>query len=104
MNLPAGKIKKKVPTPCDVLVLFGATGDLAKKKLFPALYNMELNGALNAEVVGVASTRWDHDQFTSNAFEAIRARVEGVDEKVISALDKKMSLVVGNYEDAGVYE
>ena len=103
MNLPAGKIKKKVPTPCDVLVLFGATGDLAKKKLFPALYNMELNGALNAEVVGVASTRWDHDQFTSNAFEAIRARVDGVDEKVISALDKKMSLVVGNYEDAGVY-
>ena len=47
---------KKKSTPADVLVLFGATGDLAKKKLFPALYNMALHDALNAEVVGVAST------------------------------------------------
>ena len=95
---------KKKATPCDVLVLFGATGDLAKKKLFPALYNMALHDALNAEVVGVASTRWDHEQFISNAFEAIRTRVPNVDEKVLAGLDKKLSLVVGNYEDPKVYE
>ena len=95
---------KKKSTPADVLVLFGATGDLAKKKLFPALYNMALHDALNAEVVGVASTRWDHEQFISNAFEAIRTRVPNVDEKVLAGLDKKLSLVVGNYEDPKVYE
>jgi len=86
------------------LVLFGATGDLAKKKLFPALYNMALHGALDAEVVGVASTKWDHEQFISNAFEAIRTRVPNVDETVLAGLDKKLSLVVGNYEDPKVYE
>ncbi len=95
---------KKKSTPADVLVLFGATGDLAKKKLFPALYNMALHGALDAEVVGVASTKWDHEQFISNAFEAIRTRVPNVDEKVLAGLDKKLSLVVGNYEDPQVYE
>ena len=43
---------KKVETPeeADVLVLFGATGDLAKKKLFPALYSMERKGKLEAAV------------------------------------------------------
>jgi glucose-6-phosphate 1-dehydrogenase len=95
---------KKKSTPADVLVLFGATGDLAKKKLFPALYNMALHDALNAEVVGVASTRWDHEQFISNAFEAIRTRVPNVDESALAGLDKKLSLVVGNYEDPKVYE
>jgi len=87
---------KKKSTPADVLVLFGATGDLAKKKLFPALYNMALHGALDAEVVGVASTKWDQEQFISNAFEAIRTRVPNVDETVLAGLDKKLSLVVGN--------
>ena len=94
---------KKKSTPADVVVLFGATGDLAKKKLFPALYNMELTGGLNADVVGVASTRWDHKQFVDNAFEAIRARVPNVDEKIIEKLDAKLDLVVGNYEDPQVY-
>ena len=93
-----------MPLDADVLVMFGATGDLAKKKLFPALYNMARHGALNAEVVGVASTKWDHEQFVNNAFEAIRARVENVDESIIAQLDSKMSLVVGNYEDPQVYK
>ncbi len=97
-------LKGKTPTPCDALVLFGATGDLAKKKLFPALYNMSLHNALNADVIGVASTRWDNDQFRSNAFEAIRERVPNVDEKVIADLNTKLSLVVGNYEDPQVYK
>ena len=97
-------LKGKTPTPCDALVLFGATGDLAKKKLFPALYNMSLHNALNAEVIGVASTRWDNEQFRANAFEAIRERVPNVDEAVIADLNTKLSLVVGNYEDPQVYQ
>jgi glucose-6-phosphate 1-dehydrogenase len=95
---------KKHPTPADVLVMFGATGDLAKKKLFPAIYNMALHGALNAQVVGVASTRWNHEQFVNNAVAAIRAAVVDVDEKVLSDLSERLTLVVGNYEDPQVYK
>jgi glucose-6-phosphate 1-dehydrogenase len=104
MNSPVIHRGSSLPLDADVLVMFGATGDLAKKKLFPALYNMARHGALNAEVVGVASTKWDHEQFVNNAFEAIRARVENVDESIIAQLDSKMSLVVGNYEDPQVYK
>lgn len=97
-------IKKIEAAKADVLVLFGATGDLAKKKLFPALYQMVLKGALDADVVGVGSTKWNHQQFIDNAFEAIRHNVENVDEAVLEKLDAKLSLVVGNYEDPKVYQ
>ena len=49
-------------TRSDALVLFGVTGDLAYKKIFPALYAMVKQGALNVPVVGVASTSWNIDQ------------------------------------------
>ncbi|MHB0929280.1 MAG: glucose-6-phosphate dehydrogenase [Candidatus Nanopelagicales bacterium] len=87
----------------DALVLFGATGDLAKKKLFPALYHMEKNGELGVDVIGVASSRWDQKQFLDNAEAAIRASVSDVDEGVLAKLLSELSLVVGDYEDAHVY-
>ncbi len=87
----------------DALVMFGATGDLAKKKLFPALYHMEKNGELGVDVIGVASTRWDRQQFLDNAESAIRTSVKDVDEAVLTKLLGELSLVVGNYEDAQVY-
>ncbi|MFT4658388.1 MAG: glucose-6-phosphate 1-dehydrogenase, partial [Ilumatobacter sp.] len=42
----------------DALVLFGATGDLAKRKLFPSLYHLERSGALQVPVIGVARSTW----------------------------------------------
>ncbi len=96
---------RKIPLQeADVLVLFGATGDLAKKKLFPALYSMSLNGSLQCPVVGVASTKWDHEQFTAHAVEAIHAAFPNPDPQILADLDKELSLVVGNYEDAKLYE
>ena len=47
----------------DALVLFGATGDLAKKKLFPALYDLEDLGELDLHIVGVASSKWTQEVF-----------------------------------------
>ena len=47
--------------PADALVLFGATGDLAKRKLFPALYRLEKAGQLKVPVIGVARSDWDDD-------------------------------------------
>jgi glucose-6-phosphate 1-dehydrogenase len=88
----------------DVLVLFGATGDLAKKKLFPALYQMELRGELGVDVVGVASTKWDRAQFIANAETAIRDTMKEVDEAVLGKLLGELSLVNGNYEDPSIYD
>lgn len=88
----------------DVLVLFGATGDLAKKRLLPALYQMELRGELGVDVVGVASTKWDRDQFLINAENAIRAAIKEIDESVLKKLLNELSLVVGNYEDPAIYD
>lgn len=50
-------MKKPIP-PSDTLVLFGVTGDLAHKMIFPALYAMVKHGTLTVPVVGVASSQW----------------------------------------------
>ena len=54
-------------TPADALVLFGATGDLAKRKLFPALYHLERHGKLDIPVIGVARSDWTDEAFRENA-------------------------------------
>ena len=96
---------RKIPLlQADVLVLFGATGDLAKKKLFPALYSMAFNDSLKCPVVGVASTKWSHEQFTTKAMEAIKDAFPNPDPKILEELDGELSLVVGNYEDPKLYE
>ena len=83
----------------DALVLFGATGDLAKKKLFPALYDLEFLGELEVKIYGVASSKWTQDEFKANVESAIRARKPDVDEKVLGKVLNEMQLLVGDYED-----
>ena len=83
----------------DALVLFGATGDLAKKKLFPALYDLEDLNELDVQIFGVASSKWTQEVFRSNVDAAIRARKPEVDEKVLGKLLNEMQLLVGDYED-----
>jgi len=96
-------LKKKLDE-ADVLVLFGATGDLAKKKLFPALYNMARSGFLTTDVVGVASTKWNHEEFVAYALDSIKSVVKDPDEKVMSLLDKHLDLVVGKYQEQTLYD
>ena len=96
--------RKKKLADADVLVLFGATGDLAKKKLFPALYNMARSGFLTTDVIGVASTKWNHEEFVTYAFDSIKNTVKAPDDKVLEFLDKHLDLVVGKYEEQGLYD
>ena len=56
-------------------MLFGATGDLAQRKLFPALYHMEERGELTVPIVGVARSDWTDDDFRKEATAAIEATV-----------------------------
>jgi glucose-6-phosphate 1-dehydrogenase len=83
----------------DALVLFGATGDLAKKKLFPALYDLEELNELDVKIIGVASSKWTQDVFRENVEAAIRVRKPDADEKVLGKLLNEMQLLVGDYED-----
>jgi glucose-6-phosphate 1-dehydrogenase len=89
----------------DALVLFGATGDLAKKKIFPAIYQMEKIGACGGvSIVGVASSEWDDDQLRSAAYEAIKDSGVEIDEVCWKQLASRMTYVSGDYRDAGTFQ
>ncbi len=83
----------------DALVLFGATGDLAKKKLFPALYDLEDLGELDVKIFGVASSKWTQEVFKENVESAVRARKPDVDEAALATLLGGTQLIVGDYEN-----
>jgi glucose-6-phosphate 1-dehydrogenase len=88
----------------DVLVLFGATGDLAKKKLFPALYDLEELGQLDMPVFGVASSKWTQDVFRDNVEAAIRARKPEADEEVLRKIRDEVQLIVGDYNNPDTFK
>src|SRR5215475_7102575 len=69
----------------DALVFFGATGDLAYKKIFPALQNMIRRGTLNVPVIGVAKSDWGLEQLRARARDSLKTHGGGVDE---AAFDK----------------
>jgi glucose-6-phosphate 1-dehydrogenase len=85
--------------PADALVLFGATGDLAKRKLFPALYHMEDRGELKVPVIGVARSDWTDEIFRKEATAAIEATVDKPKKTVLRRLSKRLDLVQGDYAD-----
>jgi hypothetical protein len=75
----------------DALVLFGATGDLAKRKLFPALYHLEQDGALDIPVIGVARSNWTDESFRVHAREAIIAAEPHADAAALDPLCRRLA-------------
>ena len=88
----------------DALVLFGATGDLAKRKLFPALYNLELDGMLDVPVVGVARSDWTDESFRLHARDAIIAAEPDADARAIDPLCRRLDLIQGDYAEQATWE
>ncbi|HYF47022.1 MAG TPA: glucose-6-phosphate dehydrogenase [Acidimicrobiales bacterium] len=89
----------------DGLVLFGATGDLAKKKIFPALYRLEASGQLDIPVTGVATREWDDDALRSYARESIEERFgDEVDESVVDKLTSRLTYMSGDYREAETFD
>jgi glucose-6-phosphate 1-dehydrogenase len=89
--------------PSDGLVLFGATGDLVTKKIFPALYALCKRDALNVPLIGVASSPWSVEQLRAHARESIE-RSGPVDDR--RALDRMLSVlqyVGGDYNDPATF-
>ena len=88
----------------DALVVFGATGDLAHKKIFPALYTMTKQGVLDVPVVGVASSEWDLAQLQRHAEEGIRNSGAIDDRPALRRLLSRLRYVDGNYNDPGTFK
>ncbi len=89
---------------CDALVLFGATGDLAHKKIFPAIYAMAAAGRLDVPVIGVASSEGD-DAFLRDKIRASLAEnVPDADPAVVEALCAEVRYVSGDYREDAVYD
>jgi glucose-6-phosphate 1-dehydrogenase len=87
----------------DAFVFFGATGDLAHKKIFPALQNMVKQGALNVPVIGVAKSGWTVDQLKDRARDGCTKFGGGVDEAAFAKLCQLMAYIDGDYSDDKTY-
>ncbi len=90
-------------TPSDALVVFGATGDLAHKMIFPALYAMVKRGELKVPVIGVAFPKWSLDRLHRRVTDSIK-RTGGIDDKrALAQLLSRLTYVNGDYKDPATF-
>src|SRR5579862_4840044 len=87
----------------DALVFFGATGDLAYKKIFPALQSMARRGHLNVPVIGVARAGWNVDQLRARAKDSVEKH-GGLDADAFGKLSQLLHYVDGDYNDSGTFD
>ncbi len=91
-------------TRSDTLVLFGATGDLAHKKIFPALYALVARGMLNEPIIGIAFDDWNIDQLQARARDGITKAIGTIDEKVFAKLASLLRYVSGDYRNQSTFD
>lgn len=87
----------------DALVLFGVTGDLAYRKLFPALHDLTRRGRLDIPVVGVARAGWQREQLIERARRSIEEHGNGLDEKAFDRLAGNLRYVDGDYRNGQTF-
>jgi glucose-6-phosphate 1-dehydrogenase len=87
----------------DALVFFGATGDLAYKKVFPAIQTLIQHGHLDVPVIGVAKAGWTLEQFQARARDSL-AQHGGVDQAAFAKLLKLLRYVDGDYNDLATFK
>jgi len=90
-------------SPSDALVFLGATGDLAYKKIFPALQRMVRRGKLDVPVIGVAKAGWGLEQFRERAADSLEKH-GGLDRDAFGKLSGLLRYVDGDYADSGTFE
>ena len=88
----------------DALVFFGATGDLAYKKIFPALQRLVKRGRVTVPIIGVARSGWNRDQLVERAKESVTENGGGVDAEAFPKLAELLRYVDGDYREASTYE
>jgi glucose-6-phosphate 1-dehydrogenase len=87
----------------DVFVIFGISGDLARKMTLRSLYRLERRGLLNCPIVGVAVDHWTVDELRDHARQAIVAGGEKLDEKIFRRFARRLSYVSGDFAQASTF-
>src|SRR5256885_14272489 len=98
---------ERLPVHPTTLVIFGASGDLAKRKLLPAIYNLAHEGALpeRFNLIGVSRGEMSDDEFREEARKSITEfSRRDADEKVLGALLEQFRYVTGSFDDDSMYE
>ena len=90
-------------SPSDALVFFGATGDLAYKKIFPALQALVKRGGLDVPIIGVAKNNWNLDQLRARARDSVEAH-GGLHRAAFDRLCGLLRYVDGDYNDPATYQ
>jgi glucose-6-phosphate 1-dehydrogenase len=90
--------------PADALIVFGITGDLAKKMTLRSLYRLERRGLLKVPVIGVAADDWSIQKLREHAREAIFATGESIDEDVFAHFANRLSYVAGDFADPATFK
>jgi len=88
----------------DALVLYGASGDLALRKIFPALQRMVKAGRLDVPVIGVARKGWSLEQFQARARESVERHGGGADPEAFPRLARLLGYVEGDYGSPATFE
>src|SRR5438105_6060073 len=103
-NASATQSKTPSPLRSDALVFFGVTGDLAHKKIFPALQSMVKSGTLTVPIIGVAKSGWAIDQLRARARDSLAQYGGGVDEAAFATLVQLLQYIDGDYQDPSTYQ
>jgi glucose-6-phosphate 1-dehydrogenase len=90
--------------PADALVLFGAMGDLAHKKIFPALYHMVRHGHLDVPVIGVGRAARTNEHFKERVRDSIQQPGGEIDQEALAKLLNLLRYVGGDYEKPGTFD
>src|SRR6186997_2141102 len=87
----------------DALVVFGATGDLAYKKIFPALHAMARRGKLDFPVIGVGRSSWNREQLVARAEASVAEHGGGVEREAFGRLASHLDYIDGDYNDPAMF-
>jgi len=90
--------------PADALVVFGITGDLARRSTIPALYSLAEQGLLACPIVGVGRRELPRDEFEQHVVDAVKASEERVDERTLADLVARLHYVSGDAEEGTMYD
>jgi glucose-6-phosphate 1-dehydrogenase len=93
-----------VATKADKLVIFGISGDLAKKMTFQSLFRLERRSQIGCQIIGVAIDDWTDDDLRAHARESVQAQVKHVDDEVLNRFLNRLTYIAGDYAKDDTYK
>src|SRR6202045_2250219 len=100
----SGKPSEDTAAPSDALVLVGAMGDLARKKIFPALYHMVRRGHLDVPVIGIARAGRTNEHLKERVRDSVQQQGGDIDQEALAKLLKLLGYVGGDYKEPATFD